>query len=87
MKIWQITKLNTPRRVGSFAKTCEIFFEYVSQLNNRTPVNTIWNIIKKISGKVQCPPIKELDKCKHNYKYKRNRKYVDRNNYTQFIGT
>ena len=26
--------------------------EYVSQLNNRTPVNTIWKIIKKISGKV-----------------------------------
>ena len=36
--------------------------EYVSQLNNRTPVNTIWKIIKKISGKVQGPPIKQLEK-------------------------
>ena len=36
--------------------------EYVSQLNNRTPVNTILKIIKKISGKVQGPPIKQLEK-------------------------
>ena len=36
--------------------------EYVSHLNNRTPENTIWKMIKKISSKVQCPPIKQLEK-------------------------
>ena len=44
--------------------------EYVSQLNNRTLVNTIWKMIKKIPGKVQCPPIKQLEKREHNYKHK-----------------
>ena len=43
---------------------------------------------KEISGKVRCPPIKQLKETKwdYNYKHKRDCEYVSRNNCTQFIG-
>ena len=58
--------------------------ECVFQLNNRTPVNTIWKMIKNISGKVQCPAIKQLEnKWEHNYQHTRDREYAGRKNCTQ----
>jgi len=60
--------------------------EYGSQLNNGIPVNTIWKMIKKISGKVRCPPIKQLERNGSINKHKRDQEDVGRNDCTQTIG-
>ena len=35
--------------------------EYVSKLNNRTPIGQTWNIVRKISGKYKTTPLKYLN--------------------------
>ena len=53
----------------------------------RNMQNSIWKMVKKISGKVQCPPIKQLEKNGNIItNKKRDREYVGRNNCIQLIG-
>jgi ribonuclease HI len=36
--------------------------EYVSKLNDRTPINKTWDMVRKIAGKNQCSSVKQLEK-------------------------
>ena len=36
--------------------------DYVSKLNDRTPINKAWNMVRRIAGKGQCSSTKQLEK-------------------------